>query len=85
MPRIRAELRDTGHAVSRRRVARLMREAHIRAQPAPAAGARSGESLVPGRSARRAVGDRHTQIPTWAGFVYLAVMPDAFSRKVVGW
>ena len=24
-------------------------------------------------------------IPTWAGFLYLAVVLDAFSRKIVGW
>ena len=24
-------------------------------------------------------------VPTWAGFVYLAVMLDVWSRKVVGW
>jgi putative transposase len=26
-----------------------------------------------------------TYIPTWAGFLYLAVVLDAFSRKLVGW
>ena len=26
-----------------------------------------------------------TYAPTWAGFVYLAVVVDAFSRRVVGW
>ena len=26
-----------------------------------------------------------TYIPTWAGFLYLAVVLDAFSRKIVGW
>jgi putative transposase len=26
-----------------------------------------------------------TYIPTWAGFLYLAVVLDAWSRKVVGW
>ena len=26
-----------------------------------------------------------TYIPTWAGFVYLAVVLDAWSRRVVGW
>ena len=24
-------------------------------------------------------------VPSWAGFVYLAVVVDAFSRRVVGW
>jgi putative transposase len=26
-----------------------------------------------------------TYVPTWAGFLYLAVVIDAFSRKVIGW
>ena len=26
-----------------------------------------------------------TYIPTWAGFVYLAVVVDVWSRKIVGW
>ncbi len=26
-----------------------------------------------------------TYVPTWAGFLYLAVVIDAFSRKIVGW
>jgi putative transposase len=26
-----------------------------------------------------------TYVPTWAGFVYLAIVLDAWSRKVVGW
>ena len=26
-----------------------------------------------------------TYIPTWAGFLYLAVVLDALSRRVVGW
>jgi putative transposase len=26
-----------------------------------------------------------TCIPTWAGFVYLAVVPDVYSRKAAGW
>ena len=26
-----------------------------------------------------------TYIPTWAGFLYLAVVTDVYSRKVVGW
>ena len=26
-----------------------------------------------------------TYVPTWSGFLYLAVVVDAFSRRVVGW
>jgi transposase InsO family protein len=29
--------------------------------------------------------DPYPYIPTWAGFLYLAVVLDAFSRKIVGW
>jgi putative transposase len=98
MPRIRAQLRQEGHCVSRKRVAHLMQEVGIRGvsrrrgftvtternerqRPAP--------DLVNRRFAAAApnalwVADM-TYIPTWAGFLYLAVVIDAFSRKVVGW
>jgi len=26
-----------------------------------------------------------TYVPTWAGFLYVAVVLDAWSRRVVGW
>jgi putative transposase len=26
-----------------------------------------------------------TYIPTWTGFLYLAVVLDVFSRRIVGW
>ena len=26
-----------------------------------------------------------TYVPTWAGFVYLALVTDVYSRKIVGW
>lgn len=26
-----------------------------------------------------------TYVPTWSGFLYLAVVLDAFSRKIIGW
>ena len=26
-----------------------------------------------------------TYVPTWSGFLYLAVVTDVYSRKVVGW
>ena len=26
-----------------------------------------------------------TYIPTWAGFLYLAVVLDAYSRRIIGW
>ena len=48
-------------------------------------GARSGRpQLRGGRPNRLWVADI-TYIPTWAGFLYLAVVLDAFSRRIVGW
>jgi len=76
MPRVRAELREAGHAVSRKRVAHLMRKACIRGVSRPAwfhgddrarsqatPRARSGQSALPRRSARPAVGGRHDLYP----------------------
>jgi putative transposase len=98
MPRVRAELRDVGYAVSRKRIARLMRNASIRG-----VSRRRGFTVTTERDARQRPApdlvnrqfradacDQHwvadmTYIPTWTGFLYLAVVIDAFSRKVVGW
>jgi transposase InsO family protein len=30
-------------------------------------------------------GQLHTAIPTWEGFLYLAVILDVFSRRAIGW
>ena len=58
-------------------------------------GAQAGRSAdVGGRSCRReprqvrphhGEGQRRSDIPTWAGFLYLAVVLDACSRRIVGW
>jgi putative transposase len=98
MPRIRAELCEAGHAVSRKRVARLMRRAQIRG-----ISRRRGFTVTTERNLRqrpapdlvnrvfRADGRDQlwvadmTYVPTWGGFLYLAIVLDAFSRKVVGW
>jgi len=96
-PRIQAELAANGTRVSRKRVARLMREAgwvgasrrrriattvrDVKARPAPDLVNRDFTS--PGRD-RLWVADI-TYIPTAAGFLYLAVVVDAWSRRVVGW
>lgn len=98
MARIRAELREAGHVVSRKRVARLMRQAQIRGVSRRRSftvtterepGRRPAPDLVNRRFQAQApnqlwVADM-TYIPTWTGFLYLAVVLDAFSRKVVGW
>ena len=97
-PNIHAELRDEGTRIGRKRVARLMRHAGIRGvsrrrgfvvttqrdpkqRPAP--------DLVNRRFVAEGpnelwVADM-TYVPTWAGFIYLAIVLDVWSRRVVGW
>jgi len=46
--------------------------------------------MCSGVSRQRAIGSSAsandiTFVPTWAGFVYLSVVLDAFSRRIVGW
>ena len=96
-PRIHAELVDRGYAVGRKWVARLMRRAGLRGisrrkgtrTTTRDARARAAADLVE-RDFTADAPDRLwvadiTYIPTWAGFLFLAVVLDAFSRRVVGW
>ena len=96
-PRIRAELRDAGVACSRKRVARLLRLAGLqgchrrKGPPSPrrTPGATPAPDLVR-RDFAAPAPDRLwvadiTYVPTWAGFLYLAVVLDADSRRIVGW
>jgi putative transposase len=97
-PRIHAELRMRGERHSRKRIARLMRGAglagasHRRGGPVttrrdserrPAPDLVDRDFSAPGPN-RLWVSDI-TFIPTTAGFLYLAVVLDAWSRKIVGW
>ena len=96
-PRVRAELAAAGQAASRKRVARLMQSAGLagvsrRRQFATTI--RDGEGRqAPDLVDRNFAASRRDQlwvadityIPTWAGFLYLAVVLDAWSRRVVGW
>jgi putative transposase len=96
-PRIRAELVAAGTGCARKRVARLMRDAglagvhrrrHVRTTRR-AAGASAAPDLV-GRDFSASGPDRLwvadiTYLPTDAGFLYLAAVVDAWSRRVVGW
>ena len=97
MPRVHAELVDQGCRVGRKRVARLMREQGLagvsRRRGArttrPEPGRRAAPDLVQRRIEAQApdrlwVADI-TYVPTWAGFVFLAVVLDVFSRRIVGW
>jgi putative transposase len=97
VPRIHAELEAEGIRVSRKRAGRLMREAGLKGahrRRAPRTTIRNPEARpAPDLVQRefRAEGVNRlwvadiTYVPTWEGFLYLAVVLDAFSRRVVGW
>jgi putative transposase len=96
-PRIHAELLHEETRVSRKRVARLMRAAGLQgvsrrkgwkttvrdeeAQPALDLVKRDFTADGPDRLWVADI----TYIPTWAGFVFLAVVLDVWSRLIVGW
>ena len=96
-PRIHAELRETGKRVGRKRVARLMRASNLfgvsrrkwvsttrrdpAARPAPDLVNRTFAATGPNQLWVADV----TYIPTLAGFLYLAVVLDVWSRRIVGW
>lgn len=96
-PRVHAALRAQGVRCARKRVARLMRAAGLvgchrrhRARttvadpghtPAPNLVARNFTAPAPDRLW---IGDI-TYLPTREGWLYLAVLLDAHSRRVVGW
>ena len=97
-PRIHAELRGRGEMHGRKRIARLMRQAdlvgasHRKGGPVTTRrdkDARPAPDLVdrkftaPGPD-QLWVADI-TYVPTAAGLLYLAVVLDAWSRKIVGW
>jgi len=97
-PRIHAELKSQGESCSRKRVARLMRKAHLRAKMCKKkkrntyAMSKSTSLTVPNTlnqqfttSAPNKVWVSDiTYIPTREGWLYLCTFLDLFSRKVVG-
>jgi transposase-like protein len=97
-PRIREELADVdGLGVGTKRVARLMRRIGLqgvsgrafvtttvrdeKAKPAPDLVDRQFEAMAP----NQLWGSDITYVPTWAGFLFLAVVIDVWSRKIEGW
>lgn len=96
-PRIHAELRARGHAIGRKRVARLMRRAGLAARRRrPFRSTTDSTHGVPvarnllNRQFTRATPTRCwvtdiTFIATGEGWLYVAVILDLFSRRVVGW
>jgi len=96
-PRMTAELNARGRACTVNTVAALMKEHGIRAKAArrfvrttdsrhglPVADNLLGRQLDPGRPNAAWSADI-TCIPTADGWLYLAVVEDLFSRKIVGW
>lgn len=96
-PRIASDLRESGEAIGRKRVARLMREHGLtgsrprRFRPTtdskhdlPVAENIVARDFNPDAPTRVWVADL-TYVRTWAGWLYLAVVVDLFSRRFVGW
>jgi putative transposase len=96
-PRVHAELRAIGIRCSRKRVARLMRRAKLRGCPRSrrlrtthTVALRQAAPDLVGRNFASEEPDRLwvadiTYVRSREGFVYLAFILDACSRKVVGW
>nr|HET6904698.1 IS3 family transposase [Ktedonobacteraceae bacterium] len=96
-PRVHRELKDQGYRTSRKRVARLMREADIsvirkrrrvlttkRDTTHPVASTIFNREFTATEPNTKWVTDI-TSIPTTQGWLYLAVILDLYSRAVVGW
>jgi len=97
VPRVHAELAEDGECVGAKRIARLMRKRGLRGvsrrkwvrtterdereRRAPDLVERDFTASAPNELW---VADA-TYVPTWEGFLYLAVVVDVFSRRVVGW
>jgi putative transposase len=98
VPRIHAELRDQGIRISRRRAARLMRELGLegvsrrRRRSTTTRGERpAAPDLIERRFFDHATGPDQvwyadiTYVPTWQGWLDVALVVDAWSRRIIGW
>jgi transposase InsO family protein len=98
-PRIHVELVAQGQRCGRHRVARLMRLAHLRARhkrrsrPPTTTRVDAALPVAPNRLERDFTATAPnckwlcdiTYVPTDEGWLYLAVVMDLFSRRIVGW
>lgn len=100
-PRIHAELAAEGMRCGRKRhpegTRRLMRSASIvgchRRRSTITTVREPAAPVAPDRVERQFVAAKPnvlwsadiTYVPTWAGFLYLAVVLDVFSRRIIGW
>ena len=95
--RIHEDLKDDGFRVGKKRVARLMRQHGIvgvsRRRGPRTTTRKAGDPKGPDLVQREFVADRPnalwvadiTYVPTGSGFLFLAVVLDVFSRRIVGW
>jgi putative transposase len=97
-PRVTAALRRTGSRASRHRVARLMRSSGLQgkmhrrrgvtttnsAHGEPRAANRLERDFTASQANQKWLSDL-TYLPTTEGWLYLCVVLDVFSRRIVGW
>jgi transposase InsO family protein len=96
-PRIHAKMRKEGYICSRKRVARLMREMGLRSiikrkykattnsrHNKPVAKNKLNRQFRPLETNQIWAGDI-TFVPTDEGWLYLAIVMDLHSRKIIGW
>jgi putative transposase len=95
-PRIFLDLREAGETCSKHRVARIMRANHIKALHGYRAPryARGVPALFTPNTLQRGFTVQRpnhawvtdiTYVRTWEGWLYLAVVMDLYSRRIVGW
>lgn len=96
VPRVHAELASDGILVGKKRVARLMRAANLEGvsrRRKYQSRRRRKEQVAPDLVDRDFTATAANQlwvadityVPTWTGWLYVAVVLDAWSRRIVGW
>ncbi len=97
VPRLHAELKEEGVKIGRKRVAKLMKANDLQGvsrrkgyKTTVKGRDRHGIPDLVERNFTATAPDQLwvadiTYVPTWSGFVFLAVVLDVFSRKIVGW
>ncbi len=96
-PRVLDDLKDDGFKVSRRRVSRLMAEEGLTGTPKKpfkrTTDSKHNEAIADNTLDRNFTVEAPdkiwatdiTYVRTWEGWMYLAVVVDLFSRRVIGW
>ena len=96
-PRLLGDLRDAGVRVGQKRIARLLRAANLhgvsrrrgvrttRRGPVETPAADLVQRAFTATAPNQLWVADITYIPTWAGFLFLAIVLDVYSRRIVGW